>query len=145
MEVYTEIWKCIIGVMYRPPNKNCHDFLEKLQSFLTLISQEKKECIITLDKDNPNSHDFLNTFLYYYYVPLICKPTRITMTMPQQLTIFFLYNSNNSYVPNYRYNISRTMIKYKGAVIWNGVPNELHHITSLSILKRNFKSYFIHS
>ena len=98
IEVYTKIRKCIIGVMYRPPYQNCHDFLEKLQSSLTLISQEKKECIImgdfninTLDKDNTNSHDFLNTFLSYSYVSQICKPTRIMNDSATAIdNIFFL-------------------------------------------------------
>ena len=37
------------------------------------------------------------------------------------------------------------MIEYKGAVIWNGLPNELQNITSLSIFKPNYKSYLVHS
>ena len=37
------------------------------------------------------------------------------------------------------------MIKYKGAVVWNALPNELQTITSLSIFKRNYKSYLINS
>ena len=52
-------------------------------------------------------------------------------------------NSNNFYVPNYRYNFSRSMIKYKGAVVWNELPNELQTISLLSIFKRNYKSYLI--
>ena len=34
---------------------------------------------------------------------------------------------------------SRSMIRHKGAAVWNGLPNELQTITSLSIFKRNYK------
>ena len=99
IEVYTKFRKCIIAVMYRPPNRNCSDFFEKLNSTLDLLKKEKKECIIMgdfniniLDTTNPNSTDFLNLFLSYSYIPQINKPTRITETCATSLDNIF-YNS----------------------------------------------------
>ena len=85
IEVFTKNKKCIIAVIYRPPNQSCQDFLVQIQSSLDIISHEKKECIIMgdfnidlLNKENSSSHDFVNTFLSFSYVPQISKPTRIT-------------------------------------------------------------------
>ena len=52
------------------------------------------------------------------------------------------YNTRNSekiYVPRTRYNFSRTVIRYKGPIIWNHLPEDLKHSPTLSSLKRNFK------
>ena len=54
-------------------------------------------------------------------------------------------NSKKIYVPKFRYNFSRSMIKYKGAVVWNALPNELQTVSSLSIFKRKYKTYLINS
>ena len=78
--------KPIIGVIYRPPNTNLTDFLNKLQLILSKLKKEKKPCYLMGDFNlniiNSNQHEGTNQFLDLLYshsfAPLIDRPTRIT-------------------------------------------------------------------
>ena len=80
----------IITNIYRPPDINIRDFILKLNDFLHKIYQTNKyaffvgdfnvntiEAMITSDR---YVNEFHNTFLTYYYHPLINKPTRVYKT-----------------------------------------------------------------
>lgn len=82
---FTKI-KPLIGVIYRPPNTNITDFLNKLQMILLKIKRERKPCYLLGDFNlnimNSSQHEGTNQFLDLLYshsfVPLIDRPTRIT-------------------------------------------------------------------
>ena len=56
-------------------------------------------------------------------------------TLPDCFNNYFIFNrdinqystrnSHKLYVPSFRYNLSRTVIKYKGSIIWNNLPDSL--------------------
>ena len=56
----------IIGILYRPPSANLHEFLESFQQLLHWVTWDNKMCYIM--------GDFNLDFLY----PLISRPTRLT-------------------------------------------------------------------
>lgn len=77
--------KCIIGVIYRPPNGSIDDFNVHLQCILNVITQTKFKSYIMGDYniDLTNKHksaSFLNTIYAYGFTPTISKPTRISST-----------------------------------------------------------------
>ena len=53
--------------------------------------------------------------------------------------------NNNLYVPNYKYNFSRSTTKYSGPSMWNNLSDTLKSCKSLSIFKRTYKSHFLNS
>ena len=80
----------IITTIYRPPDINIRDFILKLNDFLHKIYQTNKyaffvgdfnvntmKAMITSDR---YVNEFHNTFLTYFYHPLINKPTRVYKT-----------------------------------------------------------------
>ena len=87
----------IITTIYRPPDINIRDFILKLNDFLHKIYQTNKyaffvgdfnvntmEAMITSDR---YVNEFHNTFLTYFYHPLINKPTRVYKTKSSLLGI----------------------------------------------------------
>ena len=52
-------------------------------------------------------------------------------------------NSEKIYIPTTKYNFSRTIIRYKGPVMWNNLSESLKNSPSLSSLKRNFKMKYL--
>ena len=88
---------------------------------------------------------FVASFMYSYLKNDLPNIFNDFFTLNRDIHRHATRNSNNFYVPNFRYNFSRSMIKYKGAVVWNALPNELQTISSLSIFKRKYKSYLINS
>ena len=77
----------IVTSVYRPPNTNPKHFVSKVNNFLHQLHHENKHAFILGDY-NINTiaamvspvnvvNDFQNTFLSYYFHPLITKPTRI--------------------------------------------------------------------
>ena len=76
----------IIGIVYRPPNTNTGDFLICLADLLKQPVFVNKQSFIMgdfnidlLKHDQNLSQEFLEIFLSASFLPLISKPTRVTM------------------------------------------------------------------
>ena len=77
----------IVTSVYRPPNTNPKHFVSKVNNFLHQLHHENKHAFILGDYNintiaamvSPDNvvNDFQNTFLSYYFHPLITKPTRV--------------------------------------------------------------------
>ena len=77
----------IVTSVYRPPNTNPKHFVSKVSNFLHQLHHENKHAFILGDYNintiaamvSPDNvvNDFHNTFLSYYFHPLITKPTRV--------------------------------------------------------------------
>ena len=77
----------IVTSVYRPPNTNPKHFVSKVNNFLHQLHHENKHAFILGDYNintiaamvSPDNvvNDFHNTFLSYYFHPLITKPTRV--------------------------------------------------------------------
>ena len=76
----------IIGVIYRPPNANIHDFLKAIDDALEVITSRRTlPCYLVGDfnlnllRCNENYvGDFINLLYSYLLLPTITKPTRVT-------------------------------------------------------------------
>ena len=76
----------IVGMIYRPPNRNLDDFKNSLDVTLTKIKKEGKLNYLLGDYNinllNSDTHlptaDFLDLMYSNSYLPLINKPTRVT-------------------------------------------------------------------
>ena len=86
IDLNTSVKKLILGEIYRVPNSNQRDFIDKYNSIITKIGKE--DIIIGTDqnldliKSGTDSiiQDFLNINYSNGIIPLITKPTRITHT-----------------------------------------------------------------
>ena len=76
----------IIGIVYRPPSVNLHEFLESFQQLLHRVTRDNKMCYIkgdfNLDFLNTDLHsatnEFINALFSHFLYPLISRPTRLT-------------------------------------------------------------------
>ena len=76
----------IIGIVYRPPSANLHEFLESFQRLLHWVTRDNKMCYImgdfNLDFLNTDLHsvtnEFINALFSHFLYPLISRPTRLT-------------------------------------------------------------------
>ena len=90
----------IIGLMYRPPNRDLDQFNQDLAVVLETITRERKFCYIlgdyNLDPLNCESHQYTKDFLEIMYsnsfIPLINRPTRITATTATLIDNIFTNN-----------------------------------------------------
>ena len=78
----------IIGVVYRPPDKDIHVFTTVLYAILKTIQKENCLCymmgdfnmnLLDVDKHVPSS-EFLVCMYTMSYIPIISKPTGVTVT-----------------------------------------------------------------
>lgn len=75
----------LVGVIYRPPDKNLEEFIDELDVILAKVDSEGKSLWLTgdfninlLNTENDLTSYFLNRLFSYSYFPLISKPTRVT-------------------------------------------------------------------
>lgn len=93
--------KFIIGIIYRPPNSNIHDFKEALAHILDSVSRKKMHCYIMGDfninlLDNTDYvRDFSNQFFSHTFFPVINKPTRVTKISATIIDHFWTNNMHN--------------------------------------------------
>ena len=86
IDVNNSAKKLILGEIYRVPNTNQRDFIDKYNSIITKIG--KNDIIIGTDQNldliksgtDSNIQDFLNLNYSNGIIPLVTKPTRITHT-----------------------------------------------------------------
>ena len=85
----------IVGTVYRPPDKNLHDFLNDLDRLLDIVSKENKIVFLMGDWNlniMNSSHNLTSLFLDLLYsrmfFPLITRPTRITSHTASLVNIF---------------------------------------------------------
>lgn len=84
----TQPHKCIIGLVYRPPNENVGAFLQSMEFILeSLIAVRELRCYIMgdmnlnlLNYNENNVHNYINLFFSHMFFPTITKPTRVTKT-----------------------------------------------------------------
>ena len=76
----------IVGTVYRPPNYNIRDFLEKFNEILAKITRNDKYCYLGGDynidlfhySDHAPTQEFVDSLFSHMFIPLINRPTRIT-------------------------------------------------------------------
>ena len=84
----TGIKSFITGIVYRPPNASCAEFLKSVTDILEFITtRENVPCYVMGDFNlnllkhyENNVSDFINLMYSYLFIPLIIKPTRVTQT-----------------------------------------------------------------
>ena len=87
----------IVGVIYRPPSSNAHEFLLYLSETLQNASFNNKDCFVIGDFNidllkhlhSNVSQEFLETILSASFLPLISKPTRVANTSATLIDNFF--------------------------------------------------------
>ena len=93
----------LIGVIYRPPNGNPEEFLDKFSESLSSLTRANKPyCYLTgdfnLDLLKHETHSitaqFVEVIFSYGLVPLITKPTRITAHSATLIDNIFTNNTN---------------------------------------------------
>jgi hypothetical protein len=73
----------IVGVIYRPPDRNLDLFLQQFNELMSKISRENKICYITGDFNlnlmnhqcSPKTGEFLDSIYSNMFHPLIFRPT----------------------------------------------------------------------
>ena len=76
----------IIWNIYRPPNSNMQMFIDKMNTIMSKVTNEQKECLLlgdfNIDLLRYNQHnitnDFLDTMFSHSFLPTINRPARIT-------------------------------------------------------------------
>ena len=76
----------IIGILYKPPDTSCVNFIDGFNKILGHVQNENKKCYIMGDFNinllhhitNEHVQDFIHMLSSNSFVPLINKPTRIT-------------------------------------------------------------------
>ena len=109
--VYIEIGKdqlhsnrdIVIGVIYRPPNRDIVSFNDKLCITLDRIKRENKLCYLLGDFNinllNHDSHihtgEFIDLLSTYSFLPLITRPTRVTASTATLIDNILTNNVDN--------------------------------------------------
>ena len=78
--------KCIIGIVYRPPNTDVNTFNAEISEFMSKFNSSNTICYIMGDlninllnyESHTPSNEFVDLLLAHSFLPLICKPTRIS-------------------------------------------------------------------
>ena len=60
-------------------------------------------------------------------------------TFNSSINVYTTRNSNKLLIPFLRYTFSRTVIRYKGAIMWNNLPDDLKNSFTLSCFKSKLK------
>ena len=94
----------VILTIYRPPNINPKVSIEKLTDLLQQLHSLKKDVFVLGDFNinmqeamftgDRTVNDFHNMFLFYYFYPLINKPTRIYGNRSSTIDNIYTNNSN---------------------------------------------------
>ena len=92
----------IVGVIYRPPQKNIVIFTEHINNILSTLKPENKSIYIlgdfNIDLFNSESHidssEFFETMFSYSQFPLINRPTRITQKSATLIDNIYSNNLN---------------------------------------------------
>ena len=101
IEIKSKASPLIEGEIYRVPNTNEHDSIERYETILKQLVNYKN-IIVGTDQNfdylkidhHKNTEDLLNTFMSNGLIPKITKPTRITHTSAT-LTIYVSSNTNS--------------------------------------------------
>ena len=102
--------KCLISLMYHPPNSDSHTFLASYNSLVCAMKKEQPKGIIIgldhnldflkSDKHQPTS-DFIQSNLDFGLIPTVTRPTRITNTSATLIdNIMVSQNLCGSYTSN---------------------------------------------
>ena len=74
--------KVVVGIVYRPPCGDVHEFNEYIYDTMCAINNEKKDCFILGDFNinilNEKSSEFINHVISCGFSPTITRPTRIS-------------------------------------------------------------------
>ncbi len=105
IEIKSTASPLIVGEIYRIPNTNEHDSIEKYE---TIVKQlvNYKNVIIGTDQNfdylkidhQKNTEDLLNTFVSNGLIPTITKPTRITHTSATLIDNIYVSSNTNSHI-----------------------------------------------
>lgn len=93
----------IVGVIYRPPNQNINEFINKYNELVTYVSKQNKLCYIMGDfnldlmkfQDHLATSEFLEGMYSNMFYPLITRPTRITTHTATLIDNIFTNDPNN--------------------------------------------------
>ena len=103
----------MLGVVYRPPNSDVTLFNSDILAILNGLNlNNSKFSIIAGDFNlnllNASSHaptgDFLNNMMSFYFLPTICKPTRISDTSATPIDNIFINCIKQEYCSEIVYN-----------------------------------------
>ena len=82
-------------------------------------------------------------FMYKYFKGLLPPLFNNYFTLNHHINKYKTRNSENLYVPFYRYQVSRSTIRFIGPKVWNSTDTFLKQSPSLSSFKKRFKLQLI--
>ena len=93
----------IVGVIYRPPNKDIDNFNNHMQLLLDKLQKENKSCYILGDMNiniiNQETHtktgQFVDIMFSNSFLPVITRPTRVTATSATLIDHIFTNDVDN--------------------------------------------------
>lgn len=97
--------KYILAGIYRHPNTDINNFINKFEKNLNYLSKMKCSCIVAGDFNidlskyqiDKNTDDYLNNLILHDFLPVVVLPTRITSTSASIIDhIYYHGNSHNS-------------------------------------------------
>ena len=95
----------LYGVIYRHPNSKVNNFLQELNTKLSLITQKNKKCIIMGDinmnviEKSTQTVDYLLMLQSSFFFSVLNKPTRITPTSKTLIDHMLTYDVNLTVIP----------------------------------------------
>ena len=98
--------KVILAIVYRPPNHNISEFLDLLETPLSKVTNEHKECILIGDYNidllnvtvSSNADKFIDVLMTYSFTPFILKPTRFSRTSATLIDNIFSNRPENNLI-----------------------------------------------
>ena len=134
----------LIGVFYRHPSRNNHNFAEKLKTTLKKINREKKKAIICGDFNlnllnfdtDKQTNTFLSNMFQQNFQPCITEPTRITNSnKPSLVDNIFINTFDDPSCGNILEHISYDHLP-------NFIVLEHHHTNKKKTIKKRDKKNF---
>ena len=111
----------IVGVIYRPPDRNLDLFLQQFNELMSKISRENKICYIMGDFNlNLMNHHLDSTYSNMSH-PLISRPTRITSNMATLIDNIFTNNIHNYTTSGYYLMMFLTIYQFLSLMLTNGL------------------------
>ena len=85
------------------------------------------------------------SFMFSYSKNILPEHFNEFFVLNSSVNNYSTRNSNKLYIPFYRYNFSRTLVRYQGPITWNNLSNELKCCHTLQCFKRNYKMTLINA
>lgn len=83
------------------------------------------------------------SFMYSFSKGLLPDLFKDYFIYNRDVNMYKTRNAHKMYIPFYQNNFSRTLVSYKGHVVWNSLPDEFKRCPTICNFKRKYKSYLL--